>query len=81
MEKIRRSMETARLKDMLTGTAHEMLELADRLGKGEEPLSNYEKSLLKTACLPAVKEQLDLALLDYLIGREVKIDLSPYTID
>jgi len=74
-------MDIMRAKDMLKQTAQNMYDLADRMSKNGAPLANWERDLIRTAFIPAVKEQLDLALLDYLVGREIRVDLSPYTID
>jgi len=53
---------------MLRHTGEDMLSLSERIGKGDKPLEMWEKSLARSAMLPAVQEGLDIVLLEYIRG-------------
>ena len=57
------------VKNMLMSHADACMQLADKLG-GSEPLKDYERQLVKSAMLPAVKECMDIIQSNYLIGNE-----------
>ena len=67
-------------KDMLRSAGENMLRLADTISEHGDSLKDHEKALVRAAVMPAVQERLDFALICYLTGKEVQVDLSDLTI-
>jgi hypothetical protein len=55
------------VKNMLMGHAEACMQLADKLG-GSEPLKEYERQLVRSAMLPAVKECMEIIQSNYMTG-------------
>jgi hypothetical protein len=56
------------VKNMLLGHAEACMQLADKIGKGGERLKEYEKQLVRSAMLPAVKESMEIIQSNYMTG-------------
>jgi hypothetical protein len=55
------------VKNMLMSHADACMQLAEKLG-GTEPLKEYEKQLVRSAILPAVKESMSMLQSAYVTG-------------
>ena len=66
-------MDIDGLKYHLKSMGERMLNLAERLDKDSDSLDKHDKDLMRTALIPAVKERLDIALLEYITGNTPEI--------
>ena len=55
------------VKDILVSHADACMQLAEKLG-GSEPLKDYERQLVRSAMLPAIKESMRIMQSAYAIG-------------
>lgn len=61
-------MNIDRIKNQLAETGRHMIDLSERLGQKGKPLDKWEKDIVRAGMIPAVKERLDIMLLEYLTG-------------
>lgn len=61
-------MDVDRIRHILKDSGERMIDLSERLGDKGDRLDKWEKDLVRTAMIPAVKERLDMTLLEYMTG-------------